>query len=67
MYVHMCVQTYDVLCVEVRKQLLGVLFHHVGPGVQAEVLRFGSNCLYLQSHFVISSLCLYLRVLGLRA
>lgn len=52
MYVHMCVRMYDVLCVEVRKQLLGVLFHHVGPGLQAEVLRLGSDCLYLQSHLV---------------
>lgn len=36
--------------VYVQRSELALLFHHVGPGVQDRIVRFGGKCLYLLSH-----------------
>lgn len=37
-------------CMEVSRQLLGILFHLVGSGDGAGVTRLGNGCLYPLSH-----------------
>lgn len=43
---------------------MGVLFHHVGPGDQTEVLRLGRHRLYPRTHLV--SLPSTFQILGTR-
>lgn len=53
MDVHMCVYIYTMACMRRSEDNLGewvLSFHHVGPGDQTQIVRFGGKYPYWLSH-----------------